>query len=403
MKQLLAIALNDLKIEFADRSTWFSFLILPLIFTAVIGAATGGNRDPNADRRYVVAVVMHDTGLVATQLNAALAQSGVMRPEAYADEADALQKLKDEAVSAVIVVPTGFSTAVLAGQTAEVALHSQQADNTTLAIQEALQAATAQVSRVTLAALFSVEEAEKLRAFADSAERDAYFTAALAAAEKSAAETPLKVETKQAAASQTNAIPQGFTQSSPGQLVTWVLGTLLAGASALVAERTMGTLRRLLTMPAPRWSLLGGKILGRFSMGLLQMVVMVVAGMLFFQVRWGNSPLALAMVAVCFGLAATAFGLLLSTISRTEGQAAGLGSMGTFLMAPLGGAWFPIDITPPAFQQFAQIFPTFWAMRGFTDVVVRGQGPDGVLAECAVLVGFAAVFFGVGVWRFKYE
>ncbi len=42
-------------------------------------------------------------------------------------------------------------------------------------------------------------------------------------------------------------------------------------------------------------------------------------------------------------------------------------------------------------------------MRGFTDVIVRGQGPQDVLLECGVLLGFAAAFFAVGVWRFRYE
>jgi ABC-2 type transport system permease protein len=182
-----------------------------------------------------------------------------------------------------------------------------------------------------------------------------------------------------------------------------VLATLLAGAAALAAERTMGTLRRLLTMPAPKWTILGGKILGRFTLGIIQMAVMVVAGMLVFKVKWGDSPLALAMIAVSFGLAATALGLFLSTLARTEQQAGGFGTLGTFLLAPLGGAWIPMEITPPAFQTLAQIFPTTWAMRGFTDVVVRGQGPEGVLPETLVLLGFAVIFFALGVWRFKYE
>ena len=80
-----------------------------------------------------------------------------------------------------------------------------------------------------------------------------------------------------------------------------------------------------------------------------------------------------------------------------------LTTLGTFLLAPLGGAWVPLEITPPAFQTFAQIFPTTWAMRGFSDVIVRGQGPEGVLLECGILLGFAALFFGLGIWRFKYE
>jgi ABC-2 type transport system permease protein len=404
MKQLLAVAINDIRIELSDRNAWLSLLLLPVLFTAVIGVATGGLApDADADPRYPVALVNHDDGELSRQFANALAQSNVVRPEATG-EADALSLLSDDEVRAVLILPAKFSTNLLAGQGADVELRlPENGGNESLAIREAVQAAAAQVSRAVLAALVSVEEAEAIRPFADDAERDAYFQEALKLAGESAATEPVKVDNTQAVVSANPRIPTGFAQASPGQLVTWVWATLLAGASTLVSERTLGTLRRLLVMPAPKWSLLGGKIVGRFGLGLAQMALMIGVGQFVFNVRWGSSPLALAMVAVCFGLAATALGLLISTLVRREAQADGLVSLSTFLFAPLGGAWFPIEITPSAFQTVSQVFPTHWAMRGFIDIIVRGQGPSGVLLECGVLLGFAALFFAVGVWRFKYE
>jgi hypothetical protein len=37
------------------------------------------------------------------------------------------------------------------------------------------------------------------------------------------------------------------------------------------------------------------------------------------------------------------------------------------------------------------------------DLLLRGQGLSGILPEAAGLLGFAAVFFSIGVWRFRYE
>jgi linearmycin/streptolysin S transport system permease protein len=401
MKQLLAVALNDLRVEFSERSTWMTFLVLPLIFTAVVGVATSGmGSDPNADPRYPVALVNRDGGALAADLAGALAASKVVRPESD-DESAALKALDGKKVRAVVVIPAGFSEHLLAGQAVDVEVRTSANDNEGLAVQEAVRSATAQVSRVVLAARASVEEAEAIRPFADDAERQAYFQDALKLAKEAAGSAPAEVENTQATG--VADVPVGYAQSSPGQLVTWVLATLLAGAAALASERTMGTLRRLLTMPAPNWTILGGKILGRFTQGLLQMAVMIAVGEVVFKVNWGKSPLALAMVAVSFGLAATALGLFLSTLARTAQQAGGFATLGTFLLAPLGGAWVPMEITPPAFQSLAQIFPTTWAMRGFTDVIVRGQGPEGVLLETLVLLGFAMVFFALGLRRFKYE
>jgi ABC-2 type transport system permease protein len=403
MKQLWAMVLNDLRVEFSDRGTWLQFLILPLIFTAVVGVGTSGmSRDPNADPRYAAALVNLDSGALAAQVVKTLGQSKTVRAEAHT-EAEAAALLTDKKVNTVIVIPAMFSADLLAGRAVEIEVRAAAESTEALTVREAVRSASAQVSRELLAALVSVDEAAKIRAFSDDAERQTYFNEALKLAAKANESAPVAVNNTQAAASLVTSIPNGFAQSSPGQLVTWVLATLLAGAVTLVSERNMGTLRRLLTMPAPKWSILGGKILGRFTQGALQMAVMIGAGLFIFHVQWGNSPLALVMVAVSFGLAATALGVFLATIARTEQQAGGFVSLFTFLLAPLGGAWIPLEITPTAFQQFAQIFPTTWAMRGFTDVIVRGQGPQGVLLECGVLLGFAALFFALGIWRFKYE
>jgi ABC-2 type transport system permease protein len=42
-------------------------------------------------------------------------------------------------------------------------------------------------------------------------------------------------------------------------------------------------------------------------------------------------------------------------------------------------------------------------MRGLLDIVLRGQGLATVLPVAGVLLAFAAVFFVVGIWRFRYE
>jgi ABC-2 type transport system permease protein len=42
-------------------------------------------------------------------------------------------------------------------------------------------------------------------------------------------------------------------------------------------------------------------------------------------------------------------------------------------------------------------------MRGLLDIVLRGQGLKAILPDAGILLGFAVVFFGIGIWRFKYE
>jgi ABC-2 type transport system permease protein len=72
-------------------------------------------------------------------------------------------------------------------------------------------------------------------------------------------------------------------------------------------------------------------------------------------------------------------------------------------MALLGGCWYPIELFPQFVQNFAKILPTTWAMQGLLDIVLRGRGFLAVLPNALVLLGFAVVFFVVGVLRFRYE
>lgn len=395
MRRLLALALNSVRIEFSSVGAYMQFLVLPLIFTVVIGLGTRSD----GDARLHVAVVDRDHDALAARLLERLRASEVVRPEVM-DEAAALALLKQEDVSAVVTIPAGFSARLRAGTTSELELKLQRSSVSGAAIREEVRSATAQTIRATIAARISVDEAERRRPFADAAERQRYLEAATTAASTAAASAPVDLSVRRAAQAST-ATAKGFALSSPGQLVTWVLSTLLVGGMAIVAERRTGTLRRLLTMPTRPSTILAGRFLGRFLLGALQMLIMIVFGVTVLGVQWGNSPVALAMVAMSFALAATSLGLFIATISRTEQQASGYAALGVFVLAPLGGAWFPMEITSPTFQYVTQALPTTWAMRGFTGVIVRGVGPGDVLVDCGVLVAFAVAFFVLGVRRFE--
>ena len=121
------------------------------------------------------------------------------------------------------------------------------------------------------------------------------------------------------------------------------------------------------------------------------------------KLNWGEAPVALALILVTSALAAAALGTTLGTFTKTEGQAGGLSWMLGMVMALLGGCWYPIELFPPFVQNFAKILPTTWAMQGMLDIVMRGQGLLTVLPNALVLLGFAVVFFVVGVLRFRYE
>jgi len=401
MKKIINLAWNDIKIEFSDRSALLFFFILPLIFTAILGSSFGGNGDPNADNRWIIPIVDLDQSNLSTELIAGLENSEVVRPEAYS-RTEAEQLLNDGEVAVILIIHSGFEDEVHSGTPAELEMIKSPNDPNVLAIEQAIYNVTGKVGNTVMAAVAAVEAAESVQPFDDETARQAYFDASLAMAQDMMSE-PIARSEITTAPEVPRASFTAFELSSAGQLVTWTLITLLGASEVFVNERIGGTLRRLLSTPSRKATILSGKISGRLSMGLLQMAVLIIVGALVFKVNWGNSPLALAMVVVSFGLAAVALGVMLGAFAKTRSQASNLTVMFSMTMAALGGAWWQLEVTPPLYQKVVQILPSTWAMKGFNEVIVKGSGPMDVLPITLVLLGFAVVFFIVGVRRLQFE
>jgi ABC-2 type transport system permease protein len=133
------------------------------------------------------------------------------------------------------------------------------------------------------------------------------------------------------------------------------------------------------------------------------MLILILFGIYVMHISWGNSIIGLAVMMIAFGLAAVSMGATLGTFTKTAKQANSLSIMLGMGMGFLGGCGWPIELFPPAMQKVAMVLPTYWAMQGFTDLAMRGEGLNAIWLEAGVLVLFAVVFFIIGVGRFRYE
>jgi ABC-2 type transport system permease protein len=191
--------------------------------------------------------------------------------------------------------------------------------------------------------------------------------------------------------------------SSAGQLITWVFIPLIGLSELFAYERQKGTLRRILTTPTHKGTYIFGTIFGQVLVALVQMALLVGFGILVMKLNWGQNIPGLILMLVTAALAAAAFGTMLGTFVKTPAQAQGLSIMLGMVMALMGGCWYPLELFPQVVRNLVKILPTTWAMQGLLDLVLRGRDLVEILPEAGVLLGFAAVFFGIGIWRFKYE
>ena len=398
MKKIFAIAWKDAIIRFASPSELLFFIVLPLVFTFLLAGGTpSGDEDP----RIGMLIVDEANTALSQQIIGELENSTAVRPESIGRD-EALDLFDERRADVVLILPADIDTGSLQRGSAQVELLQQPNNMNATIAERAVLTAIRRVSSSISAAQNAVTQRESIQPFASEAEKQTYFEASLKMAQTIQQDAPERVTvTEGSTEDQVDYDPRANT--SAGQLITWVFIPLF-GISALFAyERQQGTLRRLLTTPASKATFLLGTISGQVAMALVQMLLLVGFGILVMKLPWGREPLALFIILLTSALAAAAFGTLMGTFIKTESQASGLSVMFGMVFALMGGCWYPLELFPAAIQNAVKILPTRWSMQGMLDLVLRGGGLQDVLPEAAILLGFAILFFSLGVWRFRYE
>jgi ABC-2 type transport system permease protein len=158
-----------------------------------------------------------------------------------------------------------------------------------------------------------------------------------------------------------------------------------------------------MTTSMRRAEIIAGHLLAMFTLVFVQGVILIAFGQLAFQVDYLRQPLASLLMLTAFALWVASLGLFISVLARGTEQVTLLAMAAMFIFSALGGAWFPLEGTGGAFAAVGRLMPTAWAMTGFQNIVVRGLDFNSVLLPAGILVAFAAAFFGLAVWRFKFE
>lgn len=397
MRKTLAIIIKDTLLRFTNPVEWLFFLLLPIVFIVVLSGGTGAP----SDSRLRLMVVDQANSSLSASLLAELENSPTIRP-VPTELKPAMQEFDSRQIAAILIIPADFTTENLQSRSAKLELRQQKNNLNALVHQQAVQGAITKLSSLVDVAVSSTESAESISPFNDENSRQAYFQEAFTAAQQKLSDVPARLEVDEGKTP--DQVPYDpRANSTAGQMITWVFIPLIGLSAMFAMERVGGTLRRVLVTPTSKYHYLGSTVLGQVLTAVLQMTLLILFGALVMKVNWGKSLLALAMVMLCSAAAAASLGVMVGTFVKTEDQANGLSIMVGMVLALMGGCWYPMELFPQVFRTIAQAFPTYWAMQGFLDISVRGQGVQGILLECAILAGFAVVFLVVGVWRFKFE
>jgi ABC-2 type transport system permease protein len=180
------------------------------------------------------------------------------------------------------------------------------------------------------------------------------------------------------------------------------VGTV-ATALGVVRERQAGTLEQLAVMPFRAWQVFLGKIAPYLLIAVIDMVLIVGAGLLVFNVPFRGSVLTFALGALLFLFVTLGVGVLISTVSQTQGQAIQLSIMTLLPQILLSGLFFPLYSMAAGVRWISYILPLTYFVKVARGVMVRGTPFVALWFPLLMLALLGTVVFTLSVLRFRRD
>jgi ABC-type multidrug transport system permease subunit len=421
MAKVLAILRHDLQVFLTQRSNLPGLLLIPAVMTVIIALVTGGAFGGSVIRR--LDVIDQDGTPASSQLLASIRQANpgltLCPMDNTADdvcglgesgtltEDQALDRIANSTSLALLEIPSGYEASLAAQQPTALTFRSASSFGTSQSAQEAVQAALSQVNAAAVASqigLLAIDRLQGQPLAGDQAQqmKSALYQRALEMDKVKNVTVKFSLSGTSQERTAGESLQQGLGQSVPGMGTMFVMMTILGGMAALIVERQQWTLQRLAVMPVSRRTLLAGKILARFCLGLLQFLVVFAVGALL-GMDFGQDPFALLLLVIAYTLSVTALSFAIGPALKNPAQASGLSLLLTLTLAPLGGAWWPMDISPKFMQIAGHVSPVAWAMDGFTALTYEGAHLADVWVPLVVLLGMTVLAFVIAIPRFRYQ
>ena len=187
----------------------------------------------------------------------------------------------------------------------------------------------------------------------------------------------------------------------PGILVVLVtaIGTVLTAVN-ITREKEVGTLDQLNVTPVTRMQFIAGKLLPLWTIGLLELTLGLLVARLVFDVPMEGSLLLVFLTAAIYLIAALGIGLLVSTIAETQQQAMFVSFFFLMIYLLMSGLFTPVRSMPEWAQWLAQLNPVMHCVAIMRAILLKGAGLVEIARPLVILLGFAAVFFGLAVRQY---
>ncbi len=388
MSTAWTIATKDLRERLRDRSAYIMGIVAPLALALIFGFALNPLKNYEFSATYAVVdldgsevsrlfvddVLRQAPGVEVLQL--ATTEEGLALVES---DGNPFAETEGTTADALYIIPRGFGADVQSEREVDLQVvgNAMAESNAGIAVALAQGYASELTSvRITVATVEGLLQREVDR-----------FTTGLAvlATPYPTTITDISAETKQL---------DGITFYAAGMAIFFLFFSVQFGVTSLLEERQAGTLSRLLAAPISKRSIITGKLISAFLVGIVSVAVLMIATTLVLDADWGN-PVGVALLVVAAVLSAMGITALISSFARTAEQATSMVTVAGVILGFLGGTFFDVAQAGGIVADLRFVSPHAWFMQGLADLSAGDLGV--VVVPVLVLLAFGLVTGALGM------
>ena len=172
-------------------------------------------------------------------------------------------------------------------------------------------------------------------------------------------------------------------------------------SAAIVKEREIGTIEQLIVTPIRNYELIIAKIVPYILVSLVNVVVILVVGTVWFHVPIRGSFYLLFALTGLYLVPNLAIGLLVSTVAKTQRQAQMLIMPIMLPSMMLSGFFYPLAALPAVLQFVSSLLPMTYFLVIVRSLVVKGVGLELLMPQVIALTVFSILLLGLAATRFR--
>jgi ABC-2 type transport system permease protein len=366
LTRLLAVARKEMIQLRRDRRSMIFAFVLPLVLLVIFGYAISWDV-----KNIAAAVLDYDNSSSSRELIDSLESSGYFTVAARVSRPEEYERLIDQgAVMIAFTIPSGFARDLRGGEVATMQAVADGSDANTATI--ALGYAQAVIFNFSTRVLMGHR-----------------------------VQMPLVAQTR---------VWYNEELSSRNMIVPGLVAVIMSIIAAILTSLTIarewerGTMEQLASTPVSRFEIVVGKLLPYIGIGLIDIGLITVAGVLLFRVPFRGSVLLLFALSFLFLVGALGVGIFISAAARSQLVATQAAMVTTYLPSfLLSGFMYAIEAMPAPLRAITYLVPARYFLVVTRGIFLKGVGVEVLRLQAWLMIAFAVSGLGLAMWRFRKE